>query len=109
MSNENTKDQVAYALERMKDDNGYFTYGTIAWDALKPAQREQLKQLVYQGPVWDGCVISKSDRDALIKYGLAVRCCFVGEHGYTAATYLVGTVVEQGKGEPFQRKPGTRG
>lgn len=48
---------------------------------------EVLRQLV-NGPVWDGDVISKSYRDDLIDWKLAVRICAKGEQGYTAATYL---------------------
>jgi hypothetical protein len=104
-----TTDQVAIALKRMEDDDGYFTYGAIAWDALTSGQREQLKQLLYQGPVWDGNIISKSCRDQLIGWGLATQCCFLGEQGYTAATYTAYSVAKQGRATPLPRKPGTPG
>ena len=99
--------QLATALAHMQTDEGYFTFGAVVWDALEPDQREQLKQLLYQGPVWDGYVISKTARNDLINYGLAVRCCFMGEQGYTAASYLAYSVCEQGKADPMIRKPGT--
>ena len=54
---------------------------------------ESLVQLVKHGPVWDGDVISKTRRDDLIKWGLAVRCCYKGEQGYTAASYYSYTIV----------------
>ena len=100
-------DQVAAALERMKDDDAYFTYGSIVWDALSPAQREQLKQLLYQGPVWDGNVVSKTACDQLMRWGLATQCCFLGEQGYTAATYIAYSIAKQGRADPLPRKPGT--
>lgn len=101
--------QIVAAIEKMKSDDGYFTYGTIVWDALPYSMREQLQQLFYQGPVWDGYVVSKQARDALIQYGLAVRCCFMGEQGYTAASYMGGSVVRQGKGDPLDRRRGVVG
>lgn len=102
--------QVHSAIASMNEGDGkYFSYGAIVWDGLTPGEREQLKQLLFQGPIWDGCVISKSDRSQLIKYGLATRCCFMGEQGYTAATYLAFSVHEQGKGEHLKAKPGVRG
>lgn len=102
--------QVITALIRMQEnDENYFGYATIVWDGLSPVHREQLNQLLHQGPVWDGNVISKSARDALIKFGLATRCCFMGEQGYTAATYKAFTVFNSGKGKPCQRKPGLKG
>lgn len=62
------------------------------WDAMGYGPRDQLKQLLVHGPTWDGDVISKICRDALLTWKLAVRCCFKGEQGYTAASYLAYTV-----------------
>jgi hypothetical protein len=101
--------QLSEALAKIQTDEGYFTYGAIAWDALSPGQREVLRQLLFQGPVWDGNIISKADRDDLISSGLATRCCFMGEQGYTAATYIAFSVHKQGHGEPMKKKPGTPG
>lgn len=58
-----------------------------AWNLLAPDERDCLRQLVNEGPVFDGDILSKSARDDLIDYGLAVRCCVKGEQGYAAATY----------------------
>lgn len=66
-------DQAKAALAKMDTDEGYFSYGSVVWDALPSAHKEQLKQLLYQGPVYDGSVISKSARDDLLKLGLAYR------------------------------------
>jgi hypothetical protein len=65
---------------------------------------DQLRQLVATGPVWDGDVISKSDRDELIRLGLATRVMVGGAWGWTAATYLGGHVL----GETLRPEP-TRG
>lgn len=99
--------QLADALAKMRDDDMYDGYGTVVWDALSPAQRAVLKQLLFQGPVWDGNVVCKSARDVLIHYGLASRCCFLGEPGYAVATYLALAVFEQGHGEPLAKKRGS--
>ena len=100
--------QVTNAISAMMEsDDKYFSYGAIVWDGLSGGEREQLTQILFHGPVYDGCVISKSDRDRLIEYGLATRCCFMGEQGYTAATYLAFSVHKQGKGRVLKPKPGT--
>lgn len=57
-------------------------------EAMGNTLREQLAQLVQQGPVWDGNVVSKSGRDAVMRMGLASRVCVKGEQGYTAANYV---------------------
>lgn len=104
------REQVQAAIEAMRSNDGrYFSYGAIVWDGLTAGEREQLKQLLFQGPIWDGCVICKSDRDQLIRYGLATRCCFKGEQGYTAATYLAYSVHKQGKGQTLRTKAGVEG
>lgn len=107
--NKGNREQVLTARQRMQTDDGYFTYAPIVWDGLSSGQREQLNQLLHQGPVWDGNVISKCARDDLIDFGLATRCCFMGEAGYTAATYPALTVFKAGKAKPFPRKPGSQG
>lgn len=108
-SNTGDRNQVLLARQRMQTDDGYFKYAPIVWDGLSSTQREQLNQLLHQGPVWDGNVISKSARDDLIDFGLATRCCFMGEDGYTAATYPAVTVFRAGKAKAFPRKPGSQG
>ncbi|PAL21014.1 hypothetical protein [Acetobacter syzygii] len=107
MSQSDWRAQAQDAVEKMGTDAGYFSYGAIVWDALPDGHREQLKQLLYQGPVYDGSVISKSARDDLLKLGLAVRCCFMGEDGFTAASYAAYSVAKQGKSDRLQIKQGT--
>lgn len=100
--------QLEHAIRKMEaSDEGYFAFGAIAWDAMSNGMRDQLKQLLFQGPVWDGNVISKSDRDDLIDLRLATRCCFLGEQGYTAATYMAYSVFKQGHGDFIVKKRGT--
>jgi len=109
VSNKGDHAQALRGLAIMDTDDGYFSGAPIVWDALSSGQREQLNQLLHQGPVWDGNVISKSCRDDLIDFGLATRCCFMGEQGYTAASYRALTVWKAGKAEAFKRKPGSQG
>lgn len=48
---------------------------------------DTLIALVEIGPLWDGNVPSKTERDELIRDGLAVRIVVRAEDGWTAATY----------------------
>lgn len=68
-------------------DDGYFQYAHLVACELPKKLHEQLNQLVH-GPVHDGDVISKPDRDNLLFLGLAVRVCCHGQQGYTGATYF---------------------
>lgn len=69
----------------------YFKCAELAAKYLSKKYAEQLYQLV-NGPVYDGDIISKVDRDYLLSIGLAVRVCHKGEQGYTAATYFAYSV-----------------
>lgn len=73
-------------------DDGYFDYAAVIARRLPKNLYEQLEQLI-NGPVWDGDVISKSDRGRLFDLGLAVCVCCKGEQGYTGATYLAFSVM----------------
>lgn len=99
---------IIQAVSRMQSDD-YLGQGGIVWDALSSAERDVLKQLLFQGPVWDGNIVSKSARGDLFEYGLAVRCCFLGEQGYTAATYAAYSAFTEGRGKPISKKPGLPG
>lgn len=107
--NVNRLDQIRRALELMESDDQYGAGYALCWDALSSGEREVLNQLLHTGPVWDGNVISKSDRNTLIRIGLAVRCCFKGEDGYTAASYAGLGVFKAGKAQPFKVKAGSEG
>jgi hypothetical protein len=72
--------------------DGYFQYAHVIATLIDPALMEQLSQLV-SGPVEDGDVISKSQRNELMYLGLAKRICCNGRQGYTGATYLAHTVL----------------
>lgn len=65
----------------------YETACSKLYQYMSSAQRNQLFQLVIQGPVWDGDVISKDARDDLLELHLASRACVKGEQGYTVANY----------------------
>ena len=62
--------------------------------AFPTSRREALRQLVMEGPVYDGDVISKSERDTLMSWGLASRACVKGEQGYTVANYVGSRVLK---------------
>lgn len=58
------------------------------WSLMSGAEKDSLRQMLFAvAPVWDGDHVSKMGRDALIRAGLATRCCYLGEQGYTVATY----------------------
>ena len=63
------------------------------WADLNSGERDTLLALWRGNPVEDGDIPSKVGRDALLSLGLAVRCCVCGEQGYTAASYLAGTLL----------------
>ena len=54
---------------------------------LTGGELDTLVALVEDGPLWDGDVPSKSDRDTLLEKGLAAKVLVKGEDGYQAATY----------------------
>ncbi len=83
----------------------------LVWQCLDSGHRDQLRQLLFQGPVWDGCVVSKRARDELMTMGLATRCCFQGEQGYTAATYQAFDVFDEARKLEWtqQNMPNRRG
>lgn len=55
---------------------------------------ESLSQLVLQGPIWDGDIISKVIREYLTDFKLATRICVKGEQGFTAANYIGKNVLD---------------
>jgi hypothetical protein len=73
--------------------DGYFQYAHLVACLLDKSLHEQLRQLI-NGPIWDGNVISKSQRDELIRLRLATRVCCKGEQGYTAARYFAFSVMK---------------
>lgn len=78
-----------------KDDFGSPAFDVACWalwQAMDGGQREVFKQILFKGPVYDGDIASKAARGTLFQLGLAVRCCFKGEPGFTAASYRAYTV-----------------
>lgn len=71
--------------DQCSDEYALATYSLRT--AMSAVHHESLAQLVQQGPVHDGDVISKQARDDLMQWGLAQRACVRGEQGYTAANY----------------------
>lgn len=49
---------------------------------------EALYQLHAKGPVWDGDLVSKNDRDVFLDNGSCAKVCVKGEQGYNACTYF---------------------
>ncbi len=74
-------------------DEGYFDYAAVVARRLPKNLHEQLNQLV-NGPIYDGNIISKTDRGELFSLGLAIRVCCKGEQGYTGATYFAYSVMK---------------
>lgn len=84
-------------LDHLEVTSRYATHEYIETCKLiwKVLPQDSLRQLM-KVPTWDGDVISKAARDDLIALGLATRCCFKMEQGYTVATYLAYTVWKYG-------------
>lgn len=66
---------------------------TLCQQVVKHNLRGGLKQLINLGPLHDGDVASKTDRDALVSLGLAAKIIAGGEQGFQAATYTGWTVM----------------
>lgn len=78
---------------RNDDDKNYFDYVEQIAKIFPYDMIESLQQLV-NGPVFDGDVISKFNRDNLIKMGIATRVCYRGQQGFTAAAYIGYTILK---------------
>lgn len=65
----------------------YDVFVKVLWETLNSSEREQLSQLVYYGPVYDGDILCKKSRTNLVNLGLATRLVMYNEDGYNAATY----------------------
>lgn len=100
-----TAENDAHSVDMKEEDEA----ARGVWFCLTSVHRETLAQLLYQGPVWDGNIVSKSHRDDLMEWGLATRCCYMGETGYATATYRGCAVFKQGGGIPIEAKAGRRG
>ena len=83
---------VSINSEELTDEDHLACY--IIQHLFTPMLRDQLKQLVRFGPVWDGDVLSKSSRDNLIDLNLASRAMYKEEYGFTVANYHGGRILE---------------
>mgnify|MGYP001611851057 CR=1 FL=1 len=90
-------DALAHAdIDMDQCSNDYHPLAKALWCLFSSPTQEALRQLVEQGPVWDGDVISKTQRDTLLILGLASRACVKGEQGYTVANYRGADVLRAG-------------
>ena len=95
MSIENVKRaaEIVKAINEVDQCDDAWDKGVIELgDLLRKSHGAVLLQLVKDGPVEDGDVISKSLRDDLINLGLATRVMHQDQFGFTSATYLGGFV-----------------
>lgn len=67
------------------DTERYDEYMYAIAHLLDERYREQLRQLVHNGPVWAGNVTDSHAKDDLITMHLAVKTAVNGSTGYTAA------------------------
>jgi hypothetical protein len=87
-------DELCAALAAEKNDEKADALIVDVRLALPAAHRGELAHLIKNGPVWDGDVICKADRDDLIRWRLASRVMVKGKWGYTAATYIGGHILD---------------
>jgi len=66
--------------------------------------RDTLTALVERGPLFDGDVPSKMERDVLLEVGLCVKVCCNGEDGYNAASQLAWWVLKAWKSLTVDQK-----
>jgi hypothetical protein len=81
------------AIAERKEER-YFDFVKAIALIFPPQLKEQLAQLV-RGPVWDGDVMSKSQRGELFDMGIAIRVCAKGEQGYTGARYIAYSILKE--------------
>lgn len=88
----------AQALQNLDQASERYSIETrLVWEGLSTGQKSALSQLVTQGPVEDGDVISKSLRDDILHMRLASRACVKGQQGFTVANYTGYDVWKQGQ------------
>lgn len=73
-----------------------------AWQALPGSARDTLRALLYEGPLWDGDVPSKSGRDLLVAAEMAAKVLVSGKQGYQACTCHGYNVYRAGNPEKFE-------
>lgn len=71
------------------DDVGYIAKVLVVATRIRGSQLlGTLNAIVTRGPLYDGDVPSKSDRDDLLSHGVIEKVIVKGEHGYQAANYF---------------------
>jgi len=81
------KELIKKLLSHNQCDDDYNKTLITITETLSNGHKEELKNLVLNGPVYDGDTISKVIRDDLLKWGFASRAVIKGEQGYTVANY----------------------
>jgi hypothetical protein len=62
----------------------------IRVQAMTPGERDTIRAAFKNGPLFDGDVPSKTDRDQLLEEGFIAKVVVKGEEGYNACTYKGG-------------------
>jgi hypothetical protein len=75
-------------VDLMDDEERVELLHMIDFSRNSRSLHEPLYQLCSRGPVFDGDVISKSARDALLTIGACAKVLVKGEDGFNAATYF---------------------
>lgn len=96
-------DVIRYLIEHAYEADNYFPFVSALAELIPKRLREQLKQLV-DGPIWDGDIISKCNRDNLFKLDLAIRVCVKGEQGFTGAPYIAYSIVKIWQTQPTREE-----
>lgn len=86
---------VAFAcgLDEIDDIDYINQVREAAMKVLESKTDDTLKVICSQGPISDGDVPSKSDRNALLTIGVITKCIVKGEDGYQVCNYLGRDVV----------------
>jgi len=88
-------DVVRYLVDSQKtEEDNYFEIVHAIALIFPKNLIEQLQQLV-KGPIYDGDIISKSNRSELFDMGLAIRVCCKGEQGFTGSPYIGYSIVKK--------------
>ena len=85
MNAERVNQALSVFLDHDQADEEYKVAAFAINAAMGGAHREVLAQLVQDGPVWDGDIITKGALEDLIAWGLATEICVKGAQGYTGA------------------------
>lgn len=79
---------VACNLDEVDDIDYIRQVREAASQVLSTGSRETLQAIYSRGPLSDGDVPSKSQRDALLSAGVINKCVVNGKDGYQSCNYL---------------------